>query len=501
MVLSQRRSGVLLHISSLPGPHGLGDLGPSAHRFVDWLAEAGQSLWQILPTNPVGPGHSPYQSVSAFGGSPSMVALEPLVAQGWLPQPALPDDGFPERRADYARCLPWREARLRAAFAGFESRAAHAAWCRAEAGWVDDYALFMALRDLQHGAPWWTWADDLRRRVPDALAAARRTHAAACRFWCFVQWCFDEQMAALRRHARQRGVHLVGDLPIFIAHDSADCWSRPDLYQLDAQFQPTHVAGVPPDGLSEQGQRWGNPLYRWDRMAAEGHAWWTARVRRALRTADVLRLDHFIGFQRYWAIPAGSPGAVAGEWRPGPGRALFDDMAAALGPLPLIAEDLGLVTPEVHALREACGLPGMKIVSFAFGGDGSHEFLPHNHPVHCVAYTGTHDNDTLRGWWTSASARERAFLRAYCGLDDTDDHDLHWALMRVTSQSPARSVIFPLQDVLDLPTEHRMNLPGSTDGNWAWRFGWEQIEPALTRRLARQAAASGRAPLALLDLP
>jgi 4-alpha-glucanotransferase len=504
MDLTQRSAGVLLHITSLPGPHGIGDFGPDAYRFVDWLRAAGQRIWQWLPTTPIGPGDSPYQGVSAFAGSPWMVALEPLVERGWLEAPGLPPRGFDDQRVDYGRVLPWREARLRAAAQGFEAkatpadRAAHSAWCESQAGWLDDYALFMAIRSPRGGQPWWEWPAPLARREKAALAAARAEHAAELSFWKFVQWCFDNQCKSLKSYANERGVSLMGDLPIFVAHDSADCWSRPDLYLLDENFQTTVVAGVPPDDLGPLGQRWGNPLYRWDRMAEEGYAWWTARVKRALDTADVFRIDHFRGFAGYYEIPASSPDARQGRWLPGPGKPLFDAIEAALGKLPIVAEDLGYITEDVHALRDGCGFPGMKILQFAFGGDGSHEFLPHNWPRGSVAYTGTHDNDTVRGWWDHASPRERAYAGSYlaCG-----EHDVHWAMIRACCNSVASIAVFPLQDVLGLPSEHRMNIPGVLGGNWAWRFSWPMIGDEATRVLGLITAASGRGPFELLRLP
>ncbi len=502
MNLDERAAGILLHPTSLPGPHGVGDLGPEAHRFVDWLAEAGQRLWQWLPTTPIGPGDSPYQSVSAFAGSPLMVALEPLVERGWLAAPAAP--AFDPLRVDFARVGRWRLAQLRAAWAGFQARAdatargGFAAWGRAQGSWVDDYALFMALETAEQGRPWWQWPAALARREPAALAAARREHAAEADFWRFVQWCFDEQCTALKAHANARGVRLVGDLPIFVAHHSADCWTRPDLYELDEHFQPTVVAGVPPDDLGPLGQRWGNPLYRWERMAAEDYAWWTARIRRALHQVDVFRIDHFRGFAGYWEIAAGSPTAQQGRWRRGPGKALFDAIARALGPLPIVAEDLGFITPDVHALRDGCGFPGMKILQFAFGGDGEHEFLPHNYPRKVVVYTGTHDNDTARGWWDNASPPQRHFAGTYlaCGA-----HDVHWAMIRAALNSVASLALFPLQDVLGLGSGHRMNTPGTLGGdNWTWRFAWDQLGDS-ARVLGLLTAASGRGPFERLGVP
>jgi len=505
MNLHQRAAGVLLHVTSLPGPHGIGDFGPEAFHFVDWLQSCGQSVWQLLPVAPIGPGDSPYQSVSAFAGSPLMVALEPLVQRGWLAPPVLPEGGFGDQRVDFGHVVPWRLAQLRAAAAGFGAKAtpaerkAFGAWCQANADWLDDYSLFMALETAHEGRAWWDWAPELARREPLAMVNARKLHGREVAFWRFVQWCFDEQLAALKTYANERGVYLMGDLPIFIAHHSADCWARPDLYTLDEHFQPTVVAGVPPDDMGPLGQRWGNPLYRWDKMAAEDYAWWTARVKRSLHQADVFRIDHFRGFAGYWEIPSSSPTAQEGRWLMGPGQALFDAIAKALGPLPIIAEDLGFITADVHALREGCGFPGMKILQFAFGGDGEHEFLPHMYERNVVVYSGTHDNDTARGWWDNAKEHERKFAGTYlaCGA-----HDVHWAMIRAALESVANIAIFPLQDVLGLGSEHRMNTPGTLGGpNWTWRFDWGMVGHEPGRVLGLLTAASGRGAFHLLGVP
>ena len=502
MNLNQRASGVLLHITSLPGPHGMGDFGPDAFRFVDWLASAGQTIWQLLPTTPIGPGDSPYQGVSAFAGSQWMVALEPLVAKGWLVQPA--DPGFDPLRVHYGVVLPWREAQMRLAAQGFFAHASDAdsndfaAWCALQRDWLDDYALFMAIRSPLNGQPWWEWPTDLARREPEALKAAKQSRADEVAFWQFVQWCFDTQGAALKAYANGKGVHLMGDLPIFVAHDSADCWSRPDLYELDERFQTTVVAGVPPDDLGPLGQRWGNPLYRWDKMAAENYAWWTARIQRALSQADVFRIDHFRGFAGYYEIPASSLDAKQGRWLAGPGKPLFDAIEEALGKLPIVAEDLGFITEDVHALRLGLGFPGMKILQFGFGGDGQHEFLPQMWTRNCVAYTGTHDNDTVRGWWDNAGPRERAFAASYLACGDAD---VHWAMIRACANSVANMAVYPMQDVLGLGSAHRMNVPGILGGNWAWRFGWDMVGREPARVLGLISAAGGRAPISLLGLP
>lgn len=503
--LSQRASGVLLHLTSLPGPHGIGDFGPDAYRFVDWLASAGQRIWQWLPTNPIGPGNSPYQSVSAFAGSPLMVSLAPLVEQGWLTQPDLPEEGFPADRVDFARVVDWRHRQLRCAEAGFRrhasrrDREAFGSWCAAQQSWLDDYSLFMALDRAHGGRPWDAWEPALRDRQPTALATARATHAEEIAFWCFVQWCFDTQSVALKAYANRQGIAIMGDLPIFIAHHSADCWARPDLYHLDAQFQPTVVAGCPPDAMAPTGQRWGNPLYRWDRMAAEDYAWWAERLQRALHQADVFRIDHFRGFAAYYEIPADCPTAEHGSWVPGPGKALFEAIARRLGELPIVAEDLGLITEDVIDLRDHFAFPGMKILQFGFGSDARDEFLPHNWGRHFVAYSGTHDNDTVRGWWNGASPRERAFAGSYL---PATDQDIHWAMIRACCNSVANLTVFPLQDVLGLDGAHRMNTPGTmNDRNWAWRFSWDMLDEESRRVLGLITAASGRCEFGLLPLP
>ena len=495
-----RRSGILLHPTSLPGPHGSGDLGPGSRHFVDWLATARQGLWQVLPLTPIGPGNSPYASVSAFAGNPLLIALEPLVEAGWLDAEALVEvPTFDPGQIDFATVPDWRIARLRRAEAGFlahagaPDRAAFAAFRTRAASWLDDYTLFMALdqaAQARHpGARWTAWPAELAGRAPAALAHARQEHAAETGFWAFVQWCFDTQWSALRAYATARGIGLVGDLPIFVAHHSADCWAHPDLFLLDARGEPTAVAGVPPDFFSATGQHWGNPLYDWERCAAQGYAWWIARMRRQLEQCDLVRIDHFRGFAAYWSIPADAPNAMSGHWKPGPGAALFQAMAAALGPLPIIAEDLGVITPDVSELRDGLGFPGMRILQFAFGGAADHAYLPHNYPSNAVAYTGTHDNDTLQGWWAAAGAAERDHALRYLG---PAEEPLHWRALRMVSASAASTVIFPLQDVLGLDSRHRLNTPGEL-GCWSWRFQWDWVAPDAARKLADISALYGRA--------
>ena len=501
-LLNQRTSGVLLHPTSLPGPHGCGDFGPNAYYFVDWLQVAGQTLWQTLPLGPIGPGDSPYMGSSAFAGNPLFVAFEPLLEHGWISAASLKAD-FNAPKIDYSQVVPWRLARLREAFAGFQQAAlpedqqALQAWLQAEVSWVDDYTLFMALDQAHSPALWPDWPAPLARREPAALAQARAQYAQEIAFWGFVQWQFDVQWKRLKGYANQKNIHLVGDLPIFIAHHSSDCWSRPDLYELDPQGNPNVIAGVPPDFFSETGQRWGNPLYNWKAMQADGYRWWIERVKRQLSLADVVRIDHFRGFVGYWEIPASEPTAVKGRWMPGPGYELFAAIEAALGKLPIIAEDLGVITPEVVALRQRAGFPGMRILQFAFSDDAANNFLPHNYARDTVVYSGTHDNDTVKGWWADCTERERAYAGEYL---HTDGHDVHWAMVRACAQSVANHALCQFQDVLGLDGSHRMNTPG-TVGCWTWRFQWEWVGSEAAERLAHITAASGRTRFDRLPLP
>ena len=493
---AERAAGVLLHPTSLPGPHGSGDLGAQAHRFVDWLVASGQSLWQVLPLGPTGFGHSPYMSPSAFAGNALLIDLEELAQRGWLHGADLvPETAFDARRVDFGRVVPWRIERLgraasrfaesasdadRAAFESFRERHAH---------WLDDCALFMALCDEHPGRSWCDWDTGLARRDPAALREARARLAVQVDFHAFCQWRFFEQWTRLKSHANASGVRIIGDVPIFTAHQSAEVWARPELFELDARGEPTVVAGVPPDYFSATGQRWGNPLYRWQAHAAEGYAWWTARIRHALGQVDVVRIDHFRGFAKYWEIAASEPTAVHGHWRDSPGAALFEAVGHALGPLPIIAEDLGLITPDVTALRQRLGFPGMSVLQFAFDGKSGNPYLPHNHDQRSVVYTGTHDNDTTVGWWRQASPAEQSHARAYL---DTNGARIHWTLIRAALASVAASAIVPLQDVMGLGSEARMNLPGQPDGNWGWRFDWPQLRMEDTEQMAALATLFGR---------
>ena len=490
-----RSSGLLLHPTSLPGPHGLGDLGAEAHRLVDWLAAAGQGVWQVLPLGPTGYGDSPYQCLSAHAGNPLLVSAASLAADGLMDEPArarLPRHA--EGTAAYAEVAAWKPALLAHAAERFLAgahplRGEFDAFAARHAAWLDDWALYAALKRAHAGRAWNEWPEPLRRRDAAALAEARRAQAAAVDAERFAQWAFDRQWAALRAAARARGVALFGDAPIFVAHDSADVWARPDLFRLDAAGRPEVVAGVPPDYFSATGQRWGNPLYRWEAMAADDYAWWSARLGGLLARVDRVRLDHFIGFVRHWEVPAGAADARAGRWQPGPGEALFAALARAHGALPLVAEDLGETGPDVEALRDRLELPGMAVLQFAFGSGAANAFLPHRLVPNRVIYTGTHDNDTTCGWWAQADAPLRAFARAYLG---PTSGSIAWDLLRLAQGSVADTCVAPVQDALGLGTEARLNHPGRAAGNWSWRLEPGQLDGALAERLRALAETYGR---------
>lgn len=469
-----RSSGILLHPTSLPGPYGIGDLGPQAYRWVDFLSRAGCALWQVLPLGPTGYGDSPYQCFSAFAGNPYLISPDLLVQAGWLTAEDLAElPAFPAERVDFGAVIPFKLALLARAFSRFQEHATvqqHAAveaFRRAQGDWLEDYALFMALKQVHDGRPWVAWDAPLRRRDPAALQQFAARHRRLVEQQIFWQYLFFDQWRALRAYARQKGVRIIGDLPIFVAHDSADVWQRPGLFWLDEEGYPTVVAGVPPDYFSPTGQRWGNPLYRWERHAEEGYAWWLARFRTLLEQVDFVRLDHFRGFAACWEVPAGEETAVNGRWVSGPGAAFFEAVRQALGDLPLIAEDLGEITPDVISLRERFGLPGMKILVFAFDGNPHNPFLPHNFVPRCVVYTGTHDNDTVVAWYQAADEGARDFARRYLA---TDGREIAWDFLRAAWASVAVFAIAQMQDVLGLDNRARMNYPSRLGGNWEWRM-------------------------------
>lgn len=504
----RRRAGVLLHPTSLPAAHGIGDLGPAARRFVETLSAAGQQVWQVLPLAPTGYGDSPYQALSAFAGNPLLLSLEDLCVEGWLDHADLADaPRFLPGTVDYDLVSGWKTARVRRAAERFEARASPSAKAEREAfrlreaGWLDDVALFLAVKDRHGGVSWTDWPADLREREPGVLRAARRELAEAIDAHVFAQWAFDRQWTRLRSYAVTHGVALMGDVPIYVAHDSAEVWARRQLFQLDDEGFPRAVSGVPPDYFSATGQLWGSPLHDWKMQAEDGYAFWIARMRHTLRLYDLVRLDHFRGFEAYWAVPAGSTTALTGRWERGPGAELFEAMEDALGSLPVVAENLGVITPEVEALRRRFGYPGMAILQFAFGKDPQAEsFKPYSYGRDTVAYTGTHDNDTVVGWWKSGAGpgstrtaadveQERARAEAHLWLEG---RPIHWSMVRELYASVAELVITPLQDLLGLGSEARMNTPATTSGNWRWRFLPDAPAPDLVRKVRKLAETFGR---------
>ena len=480
--LAQRRAGILLHVTSLPGPGACGSLGSDAYRFVDFLAAAGQSVWQTLPVGPTHDDGSPYQSLSLHAGDPALISIEQLIATGWL-------------TGDEAASLSSLEERLQCAWQGFQQRASdedkqrYAEFVAAEQTWLEDYTLFCALREELHHTAWNDWPAPLRHRDATALDEARAHHREAIELVRFEQFVFFRQWSALRAYAHQHGVLLFGDMPIFVAHDSVDVWAQPDYFHLDDEGRPTVVAGVPPDYFSATGQRWGNPHYQWERMQQDGFRWWIARVEAQLRLFDLVRIDHFRGFESYWEIPAEQATAIEGRWIKAPGDELFHALHAHFDPLPLVAEDLGIITPEVEALRLRHGFPGMKILQFAFEGGPTNPYLPHNYQPLAVVYTGTHDNDTTLGWYQSLPAEVRQHVDEYV---PTAGEAMPWPLIREALASVAVLAIVPMQDVLNLGSEHRMNRPGTAEGNWSWRFEWSQLGEGTAERLKQLSVLYGR---------
>jgi 4-alpha-glucanotransferase len=497
----QRSSGVLLHVSSLPSFGGIGDLGPAAHEFVAFLAEAKQHVWQVLPLGPTGYGNSPYAGTSAFAGNPFLISLEVLSAWGWISRERIAAQVGPCGAVNFDE-VEWRKAPVLFEAAGnFLDRGPEgpdhdpklaAQWreyqefCRAEAGWLADYALFAELRRQFNTGAWGVWPEPLRRREPAALAHAALNHARRLAEEQVLQFAFSVQWNELRAAAAEKGIRILGDVAIFVNMDSADVWVHPELFELDEQLQPVHVAGVPPDYFSKTGQRWGNPLYRWDVLAARGFDWWIERIRRACELYDIVRLDHFRGFEGYWSIPAAEQTAVKGEWVKAPGLALFRALEAALGPLPLVAEDLGVITPEVDALRLEMAMPGMKVMQFGFNSAGAHIHLPHRFTPATVAYTGTHDNNTTLGWWKTASMMERNAVEAYVGPTPISNGIVSpvWPLIRALEASVAQTAVVPAQDLLELGATARMNTPAVAGGNWHWRAPQASWTPELAARLA-----------------
>jgi 4-alpha-glucanotransferase len=487
-----RRAGILLHPTSLPGRYGVGDLGAELIAFLDWAERAGMRVWQVLPLNPPGYGYSPYGCISSFAGNPLLISPDRLVESDLLPSIGKVPE-FPDDHVDFDRVTSFKNELLRASFAHFEENGRNdqrTALKRFERDnkWLADWALYAALKQKYEGKQWSAWPRDLARRDKEAVAAANEELTDEIRFHKYVQWLFFTQWAAVREAAYARKIKIMGDVPIYVAGDSADVWANRNLFQLDENGEPRFVAGVPPDYFSETGQRWGNPLYDWDKMRSQSFRWWVARIRANLRFADMLRLDHFRGFAAYWEIPASERTAMNGRWVPGPGRALFDAIRSAIGDVPLVAEDLGFITPEVHELRRAIEIPGMKILQFGFSHvDSPH--LPHRYEPETVVYTGTHDNDTARGWYESAPEPERALAREYLGCESIEFAD---TLMRAAYTSVAETAIVPMQDILDLGSDARMNRPGAKSDNWSWRMEPGALSDRDAKRMRRLAEITGR---------
>jgi len=496
-----RASGILLHPTSLPSRGGIGDFGPSAYAFADFLASARQSVWQVLPLGPLGLGNSPYSSTSAFAGNPLLISLERLADRGWIDRSQLDILPIGTGAVDYASVFHQKLPLLFEAARNFldsapaNARSRYENFCHQNRWWLDDFVLFDALRARFKLKSWNNWPHELTHRNAEALAEARTKMQDDLDVRSAVQFFFYEQWQALRSYCAERSIRLAGDIAIFVNFDSADVWTHPDLFRLTAELEPEVVAGVPPDFFSKDGQRWGHPLYRWDVMKAQGYGWWIDRLRWATRSFDYLRLDHFRGFSQFWEILANEPTAIHGRWVDGPKDDLFDKVREALGGLPFFAEDLGYITPDVHALRDRLKIPGMAVLQFGFGDPGAHIHLPHTFTCEKVVYTGTHDNDTMAGWWaTGATELERQYVQAYLGCCEGD---IHWAMIRAAFRSVANLCIVPLQDVLGLGSEARMNVPSLEEGNWRWRFSADLLRPEVAKKLAALTEICDRLPQSL----
>jgi 4-alpha-glucanotransferase len=493
-----RASGILLHPTGLPGPDGIGDLGPEAYRWVDFLDRTGCQFWQILPLGPTGYGDSPYQCFSAFAGNPYLISTTILLDQGLLTKSDLSDrPNFPLERVDYGPVIKWKLKVLRRSFEIFQSKndektnESFELFRNVEREWLKPFTTFMAIKSQHDDVSWDKWSEELRKRDPSAMKRFKTDFSEEIAFQAYMQFLFYRQWQALRAYAKRKGIRIIGDIPIFVAYDSADVWVNKELFYLDEKGLPEVVAGVPPDYFSETGQLWGNPLYKWDIHKATGYEWWYKRMKAVLKRVDIVRLDHFRGFEAYWEIPYGNETAVEGRWVKGPGHDFFKAMKEKLGELPIIAEDLGVITETVTQMRDDFDLPGMKILQFSFATDPDDDFLPHNYPVNCVAYTGTHDNNTVRGWYETAPEREKDFCRRYLARSG---QDIAWSMIRVLWQSVAAWVLAPMQDFLSLGEWARMNYPGNPSGNWDWRMHPDAIDEGLVNRLHNTNFLYGRLP-------
>jgi 4-alpha-glucanotransferase len=503
-----RNSGILLHITSLPGRCGIGDLGNETYRFVDFLKETGQHFWQILPLGPTGYGNSPYQSLSVFAGNPLFISLEKLVVDGLLEMADLKDaPEFPVNKVNYEAVLRFKSPLLKKSFWIFENKASaadkekFAGFCKDNAAWLDNFALFVALKESHESAAWNTWPAEIRQREPEAVKRYQQKLTAEVSLCKYKQYQFFKQWSELKKYCNESDIRIIGDMPIFVALDSAEVWSQQGMFNIEEDGQPIVVAGVPPDYFSTSGQLWGNPLYRWEELKTDNYRWWVERFRAIHSMVDVIRLDHFRGFEKYWAIPAGEKTAANGQWLPGPGIEFFEVIKREFGELPIIAEDLGIITPEVEALRDRLGLPGMRVLQFAFSGDPKMNIhLPHLHIPKCVVYTGTHDNTTTSGWFRSEDIGETTQTPAERTLETqqalkylgSDGYEINWDFIRLALMSVADTAIIPLQDILGLGNEARMNTPSVNSGNWVWRFKANMLTEDIRSRLKELTYICGR---------
>lgn len=489
-----RSSGVLMHISSLPSPYGIGTMGKEARKFADFLEKSGQKYWQILPICPTSYGDSPYQSFSSFAGNPYFIDLEYLCKDKLLTKKECGSFHWGDdiHSVDYGVLYQSRYQLLKKAYARFLKQEPEdfAIFCEEEADWLEEYALFMALKDANGGAAWFEWEKDLKTRKPEAIAAAREEYAEDIKFYQMLQYLFFQQWRDLKAYINGLGIEIIGDVPIYVAGDSADVWANPEQFYLDENLDPIDVAGCPPDAFSEEGQLWGNPLFRWDVMKKDDYAWWTKRVAAMSKLYDVVRIDHFRGFDSYYAIPAGDENAKNGEWRQGPGMDLFHTLERKLGRLNIIVEDLGFLTPSVLKLVKDSGFPGMKVIQFAFDSREGSDYLPHNYPAHCVVYTGTHDNDTILGWMKSAPKKSVKFAKEYLNL--TKEEGYNWGMMRGAWASVGELAIVPMQDLIGVGGEGRMNTPSTLGENWKWRADSDQITSKLAKKLLKYMQMYGR---------
>ena len=491
-----RSSGILLHPSSLPGKHGIGSLGKEAFRFVDFLERAGQKLWQVLPLGPTGYGDSPYQCFSSVAGNPLLINLDLLYEQGLLTTYDMKHvPKFPVGEVDYATVIPFKFGKLEKAFTNLqksdnhELKADFESFCHENASWIEDYAMFMALKNYHNHRPWQEWEPQYLNREPEALDHFKNEHAHQVGFRRFIQYLFFRQWAAVKNYANSKGIKIIGDIPIYVSADSVETWTQPEIFLFDERKNPVRVSGVPPDYFSKTGQLWGNPIYNWEHQKHTDFAWWKDRIRANLQVCDIVRIDHFRGFSEFWAVPFGEETAINGEWWPCPGHELFESLKREFGELPIIAEDLGVITDDVVALRERFGFPGMKILQFAFDSGEDNNYLPHTYDKNFVVYTGTHDNDTLASWYKEASVDNKKTVREYLGHKPENGN---WDLIRLAHASTANMSVIPLQDYLGLGSDARMNTPGTTQGNWKWRFKPGDLNNNLAHKMGKMTKVYGR---------